>query len=215
MTLIVSLVLTYDPSGNIIAKLKDPKENVMTTYIYARTSTKEQNLEQQVEFLKKEYPQYDKTYSESVTGKDMDRERWQELLAVVKSGDTIIVKELSRIGRSTIGVINAIEKLDKLGVSIIINKEKIDTSTPTGRFTLTVLAGMAQMERELMLERQAVGIATAKKAGKYKGRKAQTDKCLVAIDKMKENNLPAKDAAQLAGVGVSTLYRYIKDNNLK
>jgi DNA invertase Pin-like site-specific DNA recombinase len=205
--------LTLDPNGNIVAAYQDPKEKTMTIYIYARVSTKEQNLEQQVAFLKDEYPKFDKVYSEAVTGKDMDREQWLALLAVVKANDTIIVKELSRIGRSTIGVINATKHLDDLGVNIIINKEKIDTTTPTGRFTLTVLAGMAQMERELMLERQAVGIATAKKAGKYTGRKAQTDKCEKAIEYMKDKNLSAKDAATLAKVGVSTLYRYINKVN--
>lgn len=188
----------------------------MTTYIYARVSTKEQNLEQQVDFLIEKYPEHSvatvNIYKEAVTGKDMDREQWLALLSVVKRGDTIIVKELSRIGRSTIGIINATKMLDDLGVNIVINKEKIDTTTPTGRFTLTVLAGMAQMERELMLERQAVGITTAKEAGKYKGRKAQTDKCERAVELMKDKNLSAKDAATLAKVGLSTLYRYIKDN---
>lgn len=207
--------MTYDSSGNIISIPLDPKEKLMTIYIYARVSTKEQNLEQQVAFLVNEYPEHsiDKKniYAEAVTGKDMDRKQWQALLAIVKAGDTIIVKELSRIGRSTIGIINATKILDDLGVNIIINKEKIDTTTPTGRFTLTVLAGMAQMERELMLERQAVGIATAKEAGKYLGRKAQTEKCEKAVSKMKEKSLSAKDAAKLAEVGLSTLYRYIKE----
>lgn len=207
--------MTCDSSENIIPIPQDPKEKSMTIYLYARVSTKDQNLEQQVAFLVNEYPGHsiDKKniYAETITGKDMDREQWQALLAIVKAGDTIIVKELSRIGRSTIGIINATKILDDLGVNIIINKEKIDTTTPTGRFTLTVLAGMAQMERELMLERQAVGIATAKEAGKYLGRKAQTAKCEKAVGIMKEKSLSAKDAAKLAEVGLSTLYRYIKE----
>ncbi len=187
----------------------------MKKVIYARVSTTEQNVDQQAAYLLQKHTNAI-VYKEMLTGKSIDRPVFNKAIKTLVNGDTLIVKELSRIGRSTTEVINAIEQLTEQGIKLIIDKENIDTSTPTGKFMITVLAGMAQMERELMLERQKIGIATAKADGKYKGRKATNDhNCIKALELIDANPKMTKEQASKAvGIGVATLYRYVSKKAL-
>lgn len=138
---------------------------------YVRVSTIEQNEERQIEGLEK-YG-IDKWYMEKVSGKNMDRPELQKMLSEVRSGDIVYVHDFSRLARSTKDLLDIVDKLNEHGVHVVSSKEGMDTSTPQGRFTLTVLAAAYEMERTAMLERQAEGIAIAKREGKYKncGRK--------------------------------------------
>lgn len=135
---------------------------------YVRVSTVEQNEARQLEALKK----YDieKWFTEKVSGKNMDRPELQKMLEFVREGDTVYVKDFSRLARSTKDLLEIVEKLQAKGVNLVSDKENIDTSTPTGKLLLTVLASINQFERERILENQREGIAIAKAAGKYKGR---------------------------------------------
>lgn len=138
---------------------------------YVRVSTVEQNEERQIEGLSK-YG-IEKWYKEKVSGKNMDRPELQKMLSEVQSGDIVYVHDFSRLARSTKDLLDIVDKLNERGVHVVSSKEGMDTSTPQGRFTLTVLAAAYEMERTAMLERQAEGIAIAKREGKYKncGRK--------------------------------------------
>lgn len=138
---------------------------------YVRVSTMEQNEERQIEGLSK-YG-IEKWYTEKVSGKNMDRPELQKLLSDVQNGDIVYVHDFSRLARSTKDLLDIVDKLNEHGVHVVSSKEGMDTSTPQGRFTLTVLAAAYEMERTAMLERQAEGIAIAKREGKYKncGRK--------------------------------------------
>lgn len=135
---------------------------------YVRVSTVEQNEARQVEALK----QYDieKWFTEKVSGKDMNRPELQKMLEFVREGDTVYIMDFSRLARSTKDLLEIVEQLEEKKVHLVSIKEQIDTSTPTGRLLLTVLASINQFERENILERQREGIAIAKAAGKYKGR---------------------------------------------
>ena len=184
----------------------------MTDYIYSRVSTKEQNSKSQAKELLQFYP--DATvHEEKQSGKDIvGRPVFQMLINKVKTGDRIIVRELSRIGRNTADVLALFEELERKGVAVIIKKLQIDSTSATGKMVLTIMASVFQMEREIMLERQKAGIEEAKKAGKYKGKQPspKTIKaCKEAIGYV-EGGMSKEKAAKAAGVGVATLYRYIK-----
>lgn len=181
-------------------------------YIYARTSTKDQNVKQQVNDLLSRY-KADGVYSDQMTGKSLDRPKFNELRTIVKAGDSIVFQDLSRIGRNTTEVLDFVEAMKIKGVAIQIDDlGKIDITSSAGKMVLTTLAAVATMQREQMLEKQTIGIATAKAEGKFKGKQqtqATIDKCNLALDYI-EKGLSKEAAAKAAGIGVATVYRFIK-----
>ena len=134
---------------------------------YVRVSTVEQNEARQLEALKK----YDieKWYTEKVSGKDTNRPKLQEMLDFVREGDTVYIHDFSRLARSTKDLLEILEELTAKGVTLISNKENLDTGTATGKLMLTVIAAINEFERQNLLERQKEGIEIAKKEGKFKG----------------------------------------------
>lgn len=90
----------------------------------------------------------------------------------VRRGDVVIVESISRFARNTKDLLNLIEDLSAKDVTFISKKEAIDTTTPSGKFMLTVFGAVAELEREYILQRQREGIEIAKKQGKYKGRQS-------------------------------------------
>ncbi len=135
---------------------------------YARVSTIEQNEARQIKLLKS----YgcEKIFLDKVSGKTTDRPQLQAMFDYVREGDTVIVSEYSRLARSTKDLLEIIQDLQKGNVTVKSDKENLDTSTPQGKLMLTIFAGLAEFEREIMLQRQREGIAIAKAKGKYKGR---------------------------------------------
>lgn len=136
---------------------------------YVRVSTAEQNDERQKEALKK----YDieRWFEEKVSAKDANRPQLQAMLDFVREGDVIYVHDLSRMARSTFDLLEISKLLQKKKVHLVSNKENVDTTTAAGRLMFTLIAAIAEFERDVLLERQREGIALAKKAGKYRGRK--------------------------------------------
>jgi len=184
-------------------------------YIYARTSTKDQNVDQQVTYLQSRY-KADMVFSDKSTGKSLDRPSFNQLRKTVSKGDSIIVQDLSRIGRNTMEVISFVEEMTLKGVCINIDDlGQIDITSSAGKMVLTTLAAVATMQREQMLEKQAIGIETAKKEGKFKGKQQSQktiDKCKQALE-YTSKGLSKEAAAKAAGVGIATLYRYISQHN--
>jgi len=181
----------------------------MTTYIYSRVSTVDQNSEQQAAFLEGKY-QSDMTVQETFTGTTTERPQFQALLSKLVTGDTLIVKEVSRIGRNTTEVLEVAESLKLKGVHLVIDQlGGTDVTSPAGEMILTMMAGMAKMEREQMLERQRVGIERAKAEGKYTGRKALDEKVLTTAKALIANGLSKAKVAKQLNIGESTLYRYL------
>ena len=178
---------------------------------YVRVSTAEQNEARQVEALKK----YDieKWFVEKVSAKDTNRPQLQQMLSFARSGDTIYVHDFTRLARSTKDLLDIVELLKEKEVHLVSNKESIDTSTPTGKLMLTFLAGIAEFERENLLERQREGIAIAKRNGVYKGRKPFMSE---QFDELYNDYLCRKisktEFAKLLGVSRPTLYRLIREN---
>jgi DNA invertase Pin-like site-specific DNA recombinase len=136
---------------------------------YVRVSTIEQNEARQVEGLQKH--SIEKWFTEKVSAKDTNRPQLKAMLEFAREGDTIFIHDFSRLARSTKDLLDIVEKLQVKGIHLVSNKEKIDTSTPTGKLMLTMIGAINEFERQNLLERQREGIAIAKKEGKFKGRK--------------------------------------------
>lgn len=136
---------------------------------YVRVSSLEQNEQRQIEAMK--HHNIERWYIEKVSGKDTNRPKLQEMLSFVRQGDTLHIHDFSRLARSTKDLLEIVELLNTKGVTLISNKENIDTSTATGKLLLTVVAAIAEFERTNLLERQREGIAIAKRNHVYKGRK--------------------------------------------
>lgn len=136
---------------------------------YIRVSTVEQNEARQKEALEPYH--IDKWFVEKASGKDVNRPVLQELLEYVREDDTVYVEEFSRLGRSTADLLAIVQQIEDLGAKFISLKENFDTKTPAGKLQMTMMAAIAEFERAMILERQREGIAIAKRAGKYKGRK--------------------------------------------
>lgn len=134
---------------------------------YIRVSTVMQNEARQVEALEKF--NIEKWFIEKVSGKDTNRPKLQEMLEFVREGDTVYIHDFSRLARSTKDLLEIVETLNNKGVALISNKENLDTSTPTGKLMLTMIAAINEFERQNLLERQAEGIEIAKREGKFKG----------------------------------------------
>ena len=182
-------------------------------YGYARVSTDKQQSDPQVKEITNKYPDA-VMYTDIASGKTLDRPQLTTLLSKVGKGDKIVIRELSRLGRSQGELMTLIEDYQAKGVEFEILNIGVDTSSVSGKMILGILASVAQMERELMLERQALGIAKAKAEGKYKGKQQSPktlDKCKEAL-RYVDSGMSKEKAAKAVGVGIATLYRYIKES---
>ncbi len=183
---------------------------------YVRVSTVEQNEARQLEALKK----YDieKWYTEKVSGKDTNRPKLQELLDFVREGDTVYIHDFSRLARSTKDLLEILEELTAKGVTLISNKENLDTSTATGKLMLTVIAAINEFERQNLLERQKEGIEIAKREGKFKGGQVkQIDDAAfnAAYEKYKNRELNKTQFAAALKISRPTLDKLLKEKGLQ
>ncbi|MBN2068883.1 MAG: recombinase family protein [Opitutales bacterium] len=181
-------------------------------YIYARVSTEEQNVKQQVQYLADKY-EHDAVVSETFTGTTTERPKFRKLLKEVKRGDTIIVYHVSRLGRKTSEVLETVELLLSKSVSVVVDQlEGVDITSGVGKLLFTMLSGLAELEREMMLERQRVGISRAKAEGKYQGRKRIDPEIVQSAKTLLASGMTRQKVADQLGIGVATLYRYCHES---
>lgn len=177
---------------------------------YARVSTVEQHEDRQVIALKE--AGCEKIFLDKLSGKNTQRPQLQAMIDFTREGDTVIVSEYNRLARSTKDLLDIIGKLNGQGVGVVSQKESLDTSTPQGKFMLTVFAGMAEFERAIILQRQAEGIAVAKAKGKYKGRKRKQkpQNWQDLYQKYRMREMTAVELAKECNVSRSLVHQWIR-----
>ncbi|WP_317891009.1 recombinase family protein [Granulicella arctica] len=175
---------------------------------YARVSTQDQNLELQTEALQKAGCK--KIFEDRVSGTRAERPGLMQARESLRAGDTLVVWKLDRLGRSVKHLVDLVGDLQKQGVQFKSLTDSIDTGTASGRFFFHVMASLAEMERELIVERTRAGLEVARQLGRTGGRKRQmTETKVKAAKKLLASGVPARDVASNLGVSVPTLYRWV------
>ena len=153
----------------------------------------------------------DQGYIDRISGKTTDRPEPKRMMSFVRSGDTVIVESISWFARNTRDLLDLVEQLTAKQAEFGSKKEAIDTTTPTGKFMLTVFGAVAELEREYILQRQREGIAIAKAAGVYKGRKPiERPEFQGVVRQWREGNITAAEAMKRLDMKPSTFYRKVK-----
>ena len=167
---------------------------------YARTSTLDQKagLEAQIQELRR--VRCEKLFQErtSSVGK---RPQLEATLDYIRDGDTLVVTKLDRLARSVPHLMAILQQLKEKGAELRILSLNVDTGTATGKLTFTLIGAVAEFEREMMLERQREGIAKAKAAGKYKGRKPTARAKAGQVRELRDQGLGAAAIAKQLGIG--------------
>ena len=175
---------------------------------YARVSTQDQNLDLQLEALAKAGCQ--KVFDDKMSGSRAERPGLAKALEMLREGDTLVVWKLDRLGRSVKNLVDLVGELHKQGAHFRSLTDSIDTSTPSGRFFFHVMASLAEMERELTIERTRAGLEVARQLGRKGGRKRQmTDSKIESAKKLLAKGVPPREVANNLGVSVPTLYRWV------
>jgi len=175
---------------------------------YARVSTKDQNLHLQREALDK--AGCNKIYEDKARGTKAPRKGLNLALEVLREGDSLVVWKLDRLGRNVKDLVTMVGELEQRGIHFKSLTDNIDTSSTAGRFFFHVMASLAQMERELLVERTRAGLDAARKRGRIGGRKrAMTDSKLQSAKRLLADGIPHKDVASNLGVSIPTLYRWL------
>lgn len=181
---------------------------LMKNYVfgYARVSRDTQNLDRQIDALKR-YG-VDKIYNEKMTGTRKDRPELSKLLDRITEGDTIVIESLSRLGRSTKDLIELTELFQIKGVNLVSLKESIDTNTSTGKLLFTLMSAIAQFERDVIADRTREGLQAARARGRKGGRpKINVNDIRKAVKLYKTMQYTIKEIEEFTGVKKSTLYR--------
>jgi DNA invertase Pin-like site-specific DNA recombinase len=178
---------------------------------YARVSTQEQNLDMQLDALKK----YgcEEIYQEKITGMKRERPQLEELLKLIRSGDKVIIYKLDRISRSTKHLIELSELFENKSIQFVSIQDSIDTSTPMGRFFFRTMASIAELERDIISERTKAGLTAARARGRNGGRpKADKKKVQLALRMYNSNEYSISQIVQATGISQATLYRKLSTN---
>ena len=174
---------------------------------YARVSSRDQNLDVQLEKLN----ECDKVFQEKLSGTGDNRPKLKECLEYVREGDTLMVTKLDRLARSTLHLCELAKLLERKGVSLVVLDQSIDTSTSTGRLLFNMLGAIAQFETEIRAERQADGIRKAIDKGVKFGRKfLLTDEQVQLLKTKREQGSTISELMREFGIGKVSVYNYLK-----
>lgn len=178
---------------------------------YARVSTDEQNLDLQIQALQALHP--DHLITDKLSGVKDDRPGLNEAVDMLAPGDTLAVWKLDRLGRRAAALWEILDILQNRGAHFKSVTEGIDTSTTGGRLVFGILAAVAQMERETMIERTKAGIAAAKNRGIHCGRRRVLNRAQVRAlrEMMADEDMPRSQIASVLNISEATLYRRMRE----
>lgn len=155
----------------------------------------------------------EKLFIDKCTGTNADRPALKEMLSFAREGDTVFIESISRLARNTRDFLSLIGELTSKGVNVVSMKELIDTSSSQGKFMLTVFSALAELERDMIMERQKEGIAVALSKGVKFGRKKVVHKNFSKVyDKWKTGTITAVQAMRELNMNKSTFYRRVKEH---
>lgn len=175
---------------------------------YARVSTQDQNLDLQREALNKAGCK--QVFEDKASGTRSKRPALIKALEMMREGDTLVVWKLDRLGRSVKQLVDLVGELHKQGIQFKSLTDAIDTGSPSGRFFFHVMASLAEMERELTVERTRAGLEIARQLGRKGGRKPKmTNSKIESAKKLLASGVPPRDVAKNLGVSIPTLYRWV------
>ena len=176
---------------------------------YVRASTTDQNTARQEVLM--ESLGVDQVYIDRMSGKNTDRPELRRMMTFVREGDTVIVESISRFARNTRDLLDLVEWLTAKGVEFVSKKEAIDTTTPSGKFMLTIFEAVAELEREYILQRQREGIAIARERRIYKGRRPiERPEFRQVVALWRKGNITAVEAMKRLDLKSSTFYRKVR-----
>ncbi len=181
---------------------------------YARTSTIDQLAGFEAQLRELATAGCEKTFQEQVSSV-AERKQLHAALEYVREGDILVVAKLDRLARSVPDLMAILQTLGRKRVGVRILNLGMDTQTPTGKLMLTVLGAIAQFEREMMLERQREGIATAKSEGRYKGRKPIEAERRESVLKLAAEGATRTAIAIQVGLGEATVYRILASDKAR
>lgn len=184
---------------------------------YARVSSQDQNLDRQLEMFKSIKP--DRIFTDKVSGKNMDRLGFQDMLSYVRDGDHLYVASMDRLARNLKDLLEVSELLQKKGVAIHFLKENLSLipsgdQSPISKLLLSMMGAVAEFERALIRERQAEGIALAKTRGVYKGRSPVSATLISQAKEKIAMGVPISRVAKNLKIGRTTIYKYLKEKDL-
>lgn len=177
---------------------------------YARVSREDQNLELQLQALNA--AGCERVFSDKRSGAQKARKGLQEALSHLRTGDTLVIWKLDRLGRTVKQLVDLAEDLESKKINFKSLKDNIDTTTSAGRFFFHLMCSLAQMERELIVERTKAGLQAARKLGRVGGRRrVMTDSKIQSAKRLLKSGMLPRDVADDLGVSMATLYRWIPE----
>ena len=180
---------------------------------YARVSTGDQNLDLQKNALVR--AECEQIFEDTASGKNARRQGLRRAIRRLKPGDSLVVWKLDRLGRSVRDLITLVSELQDKGIHFRSLTDSIDTSTPAGRFFFHVMSALAEMERELIVERTRAGLAAAREQGRVGGRRrVMTTEVVERCRRMLGTGATRQQVADVIGVGVKTIYKYFPASTL-
>ncbi|EFI4641012.1 recombinase family protein [Escherichia coli] len=173
---------------------------------YVRVSTNDQNTDLQRQSL--ERAGCEQVFEEKMSGTVANRPALKKLLRTLNAGDTLVVWKLDRLGRSMRNLVLLVDELRQRGIHFKSLTDSIDTSSPMGRFIFHIMSALAEMERELIVERTRAGLAAAREKGRVGGRRPKfTDEQWREMGERMATGESRQSVSKTYGVGLSTLYK--------